>query len=61
MDEETSIEGYYSERLYKEWDSEEIEGYHHKTYYEWSEETEVPRIHPPKTFSKVIQEEEPLD
>jgi len=57
MDED--IEG-YSERLYKEWIPEEIQGFHHKNYYEWSEE-EPEEAPPPKTFSKVIQGEEPLD
>lgn len=58
MDED--LEG-YTDKLYKEWIPEEVQGYHYKDYYEWTDEIEPEDLPPPKTFSKIIQGEEPLD
>jgi hypothetical protein len=54
------IEG-YTENTFKKWIPEDVTGYDYRMYSEWEpEDEEEPKV-PIKTFTKIIQEEEPFD
>lgn len=54
------IEGYTGNN-YKKWIPEDVTGYDYRMYCEWEPEDEEIPEPPTKTFTKIIQEEEPFD